>query len=405
MSAQPADALDELREAAAQAAGAPSSKQGKRSSGPGDEPRSGEALPEPYDIEPACLLADRAAPPPRDWIIEDLALAARRVVSMMANGGVGKTLLAIQIAIATALNRPLFGLSVRGGSVVGFLCEDEQSEIERRVRAICTAESIQLEALDQLYLLSRDGSDNMLCAFERDLIVLTEHYWRIDATLERIKPRLLILDTAADSFAGDYMNPAHVRQFIKVALGGFCARHGTAVLLIAHPSAASMATGDGGGFSTAWNNSVRSRLYVRRPDSQDKDEVADRRIIEVKKSNYGPSGGVIPLMFENGRFIFDANPVDEAQASRRKATKADTRLSMAVMKYFHTRANSGQVVAFGAMFKALQADGELERTEDARASEKVRKRLQRTLKALLTEHLIRLSDVPKGYRIASEDSE
>jgi RecA-family ATPase len=371
----------------------------KEQSGNDREPGS---YPEPYDIEPACLWAERAPPPPRDWIIEDLALAAGRVTSFMANGGYGKTTIGIQIAIAAALNRPLFGMSVQGGPVVGFFCEDEQSEIERRVRTTCQAENVELDALDQLHLLSRDGHDNMLCTFERDMVVLTEHYWRVDATLERIKPRLMIWDTAADGFAGDFMSTPHVRQFIKVALGGFCARHSTAVLLIAHPSASSMATGDGGGFSTAWNNSVRSRLYLRRPKSDDAEAIADRRVIEVKKSNYGPSGGVIPLIYEGGRFVLDPDPIDEGQTGKRAAPRADTRLSMAVMTYFHRHANSGQVVAFGAILKALQVSGDLERTEDARTAEKVRKQLQRTLKALVAEGLVRLSEVPKGYRIGVE---
>jgi RecA-family ATPase len=70
-----------------------------------------------------------------------------------------------------------------------------------------------------------------------------------------------------------------------------CLRHETAVLLLAHPSASAMASGDGGGFSTAWNNSVRSRLYLRRPKSEDAEAIADRRVLEVRKANYGPSGG------------------------------------------------------------------------------------------------------------------
>jgi RecA-family ATPase len=348
---------------------------------------------EAYDIQPASTWADRDAPPPRDWIMEDLLIGAGRVTSFMANGGVGKTTIAIQLAVATALSRPLFGKEVRGGAVVGFFCEDEQDEIERRVRAECAASSTVLESLDKLHLVSRDGDDNMLCTFDHDLIVLTDHYWRVDATLAAIKPRLTIIDTAADVFAGDFMSTPHVRQFIKVALGGFCKRHGTGVLLIAHPSSSGMASGDGGGFSVAWNNSVRCRLYLRRPKSEDAEAAADRRVLEIKKANYGPSGAMIPLIYDRGGFILDPEPIEEG-ARPVRAPKADTRLAMAVMAYFDEKASSGQVVTFKTLFEAMQTQAEIPQGD----YQKVRKPLQRTLKGLVNEQLLMDSNVPRGYR-------
>jgi RecA-family ATPase len=270
------------------------------------------AVVEPLVVEPASLLAERDPPPARDWICEGLGLPAGRVTSLIGNGGFGKSTVAHQIAIATALGRPLFGMPVNGGTVFGLFCEDEQPELDRKTRSICHADNIQLELLDSAYLLSRDGKDNILCCFERDQIVLTDLYWQVDATFASLKPRLGIFDTAADLFAGDFMSTPHVRQFIKVALGGLCQRHDSAILLLAHPSASAMASGDGGGFSTAWNNSVRSRLYLRRPKSEDTDAITDRRVLEVRKANYGPSGGLVPLLYGHGRFVLDLNRLTKA---------------------------------------------------------------------------------------------
>ena len=289
-----------------------------------EQPSSAGAL--PYPIEAAAQWAGRAPPLARDWIIEDLALAAGRVTSFMANGGFGKTTIAIQLAVSVSRSKPIFDKEVRGGTVVGIFCEDEQHEIERRVRAECSAAGIDLETLDNLHLLSRDGEDNVLCTFSRDLIVLTPHYWRVDATLAQLKPRLLIIDTAADVFACEFNSTPHVRQFIKVALGGLCNRHGTAVLLVAHPSSTGINSGDGAGFSTAWHNSVRSRLFLRRPKSEDAAAIADRRVLEIKKSNYGPTGGCIPLIYDRGGFILDTDPIEETAATV-KLRKTDTRLA------------------------------------------------------------------------------
>lgn len=360
------------------------------------EETAAQELP-PLEIAPASTWADRKAPPPRDFICEGLGLPACRVTSMIGNGGFGKTTVANQLAIAVATNSPIYGMAVSGGPVLGIFCEDEGPEIERRTRLICEAEGIDLRLLDALYLLSRDGSDNILCAFDHDQIVLTPFYWQLDATVANIRPRLTIIDTAADIFAGDFNSTPHVRQFIKVALGGLCARHETAVLLLAHPSASAIASGDGGGFSTAWNNSVRSRLYLRRPKSDDTDAIADRRVLEIKKANYGPTGATIPLRYERGRFVLDAEPLDEC-AKPVRVSKADTRLTVGIMAYFKEKAASGQVVAFGAIFEALQATGLI----GPGKPETVRKSLQRSLKDLVANGLLRLSNVPRGYRIAEE---
>jgi hypothetical protein len=356
---------------------------------------------EPWDIPPVSMWAARAPPKLRDWIIEDLAIAAGRVTSFVGHGGFGKTTIATQIAIACAISDSLWGMSVNGGSVVGVFCEDEESEIDRRVRLIAEREGIAIDRLDNLHLLSRDGDDNVLASFDHDMIKLTGNYWRLDAAIAQIKPRLTILDTAADMFAGEFMSTTHVRQFLKTALGGYCKRHGTAVMLNAHPSASAMKDGDGAGFSTAWNNSVRSRLYLRTPKSDDREAIADRRVLEIRKSNYGPSGAMIPLIYERGLFVIDREPIEEAAAQPKRAGRADTMLAMAVMAYFREKAPSGQVVTFGAIFEALQKAGDIPKGQ----YETVRKPLQRTLKSLVTEKLLKDCEVPRGYRMATATAE
>ena len=354
--------------------------------------------PEPFSIEPASTWADRDPPPERDSVIDGLAIYAGRVSLMTGNGGFGKTNISLQMLIACAVNRALYGCEMRGGTALGLYCEDEQPDIERRVRAICAADDIPLSSLDRLHVQSLDGEDNIICSFVRDQIVLTPRYWQIDATFAQLRPRLAVLDTAADLFAGDFMSTPHVRQFVKIALGGLAARYGTAIILLAHPSASAMASGDGGGFSVAWNNSVRSRLYLRRPKSEDTEAISDRRVLEVKKSNYGPSGATIPLIYDRGRFCLDSNPIDEGGKVVR-TNRSDTRLAVAVMNIFREKASSGQVVSFGTVFEALQRAGDIPSGD----YETVRKPLQRTLKALAAEGLLKPCEVPRGYRLVPKD--
>jgi RecA-family ATPase len=388
MAAVPKQLLEAVEQAARRTNGASEQRE------PSAEPVS------PLEIPPASSWAAEPAPAPRDWVIDGL-IPAGRVTSFLGDGGTGKTTIAVQIGVHTAMSRRLYGLEVRGGPVLGIFCEDELDEIKRRTRAACEAESIALESLDQVHFESRDGHDNLLCTFDHDHIVLTPFYERLEATVESIRARLVMLDTAADLFAGDFMSTPHVRQFLKVALGGLCVRYGCAILLLAHPSASGMANGGGGGFSTAWNNSVRSRLYLRRPKSEDDPESAkDRRVLELKKANYGPDGSTVPLIFSRGVFVPDDNPIIDGAGPIAKA-KPVTRLALAAMAHFRERARAGQVVSFKAIFEPLQASGVIERGN----YETVRKPLQRTLKQLVDEGLLRQSDVPRGYRLRLTEGE
>ncbi len=53
-------------------------------------------------------------------------------------------------------------------------------------------------------------------------------------------------------------------------------------------------------------------MYLHRPEGADDDEEGDRRILEVKKANYGKAGVRIGVKWANGRFVRDdgANPFD-----------------------------------------------------------------------------------------------
>jgi RecA-family ATPase len=79
-----------------------------------------------------------------------------------------------------------------------------------------------------------------------------------------------------------------------------------AVVLLAHPSRSGLATGEGDGGNTAWNASVRSRLYLARPKS-DGDESPDdnRRILTRKKANYAGRGDAVDMIWQDGYFTIE----------------------------------------------------------------------------------------------------
>jgi hypothetical protein len=73
------------------------------------------------------------------------------------------------------------------------------------------------------------------------------------------------------------------------------------LLLTSHPSLTGIATGTGLSGSTAWNASVRSRLYLKRATTAKEEETAPNlRILEVMKKNSGPTAETITMAGRTG---------------------------------------------------------------------------------------------------------
>ena len=82
------------------------------------------------------------------------------------------------------------------------------------------------------------------------------------------------------------------------------------MLVNAHPSLTGIATKSGMSGSTAWNNAVRSRLYLTRPETDDDvkpDEI--ERVLVRKKANYARADDSIKMLWKDGVFA----PVDSPQ--------------------------------------------------------------------------------------------
>ena len=200
-----------------------------------------------------------------------------------------------QLGIAVAASAEWIGTLPERGPVVYASAEDDLDELHRRVVAIANAQGIDIVKLNDLHFVPLAGSDAVMGAPEAKTAIIREtSIWRgLVAVVERIKPKLVILDTLADVFAGNEIARQEARQFVGI-LRGLAMKYELAVVLLAHPSLSGMASGTGTSGSTAWNNSVRSRLYLETIKGDDGREIdADLRVLRTKKSNYGPTGAEI----------------------------------------------------------------------------------------------------------------
>lgn len=297
-----------------------------------DQPEAAEA---PAPLDPICAAALDGQPvPTRQWHVPDI-VPARTVTILSGDGGTGKSLLALQLAVATAIGRPWIGQPVNGGRVLFLSAEDDMAELHRRLADVVAAECARLADLDNLSLKSLAGADALLAAPMPGgkLLAPTSLHRALRAWIKAHRPALLILDTLADTFGGDEINRAQARQFIGF-LRGLAIDFDCTVLVLAHPSLSGMARGDGASGSTAWNNSVRSRLYFRRVKVDgDTEPDPDRRELEVMKANYGPVGATLALRWEAG--VFRAEPGStETGLDRMAASAKAQRVFLKLLRLF-----------------------------------------------------------------------
>lgn len=246
--------------------------------------------------------------PERKWFVPGL-IPSRVVTLLSGDGGAGKSLLALQIGMATALDceawkdvKPCPGQCLYVGA------EDEADEFHRRMADILEGYGHSFSDLK--------GSFRLVPLAERDALLMIENRGKMVATpllqqlideITAFKPSLIVLDTAVDLYGGDEIKRAQVKQFVG-AFHRLAIQLDCAVLLLSHPSVQGMQSGTGLSGSTAWNGAVRSRLYLT--EATDKDADRNARVLTTMKANFGPKGGKIGLRWDRGRFVLDDGTQD-----------------------------------------------------------------------------------------------
>lgn len=259
------------------------------------------------DIDPAIdsriidPTKDWLAPAPlREWVIDGW-IPRGYVTGIYGDGGVGKSLLVQQLLTSVALGLPWLGLSVVGGRAFGMMCEDDSKELHRRQESINGAYQVRMENLEMLRIAPRLGCDNLLMTFDQhNHPHLTELFADLCRYLSAFRPTLVVLDTLADIFGGNELSRQHARAFVQGVGGRIARRWNCAVVIPAHPSASGLSTGSGTSGSTAWNNTFRSRLYMRRPDDEGD---GDTRLLSRMKANYAPKKAEITCRWHQGAFV------------------------------------------------------------------------------------------------------
>jgi RecA-family ATPase len=277
-------------------------------------------------------LADKT-PPLRRWAWADW-IPAGTVTLLHGYGGIGKTLLAQQLATAYALGQPLFGGVTAGGKALLLAGEDDAAEIWRRQVDICTRFEVDLEDIaETLDILPVPHIDITLAQAEPSgRLQTTPMLQGLRDRIDDLRPGLVILDNSAKLFAFSENDRAHVTRGIRL-LQELCHDFDTTLLLLAHNNK----VGDHSG-STAWENAVRSRLSMTR-DSEDKETI----ILARPKANYADNGQVA-LRWDRGSFRGES-PGAQSEVERIAAENRRQAVEAAVLAFVRERNQQGRPVS------------------------------------------------------------
>jgi RecA-family ATPase/5S rRNA maturation endonuclease (ribonuclease M5) len=246
--------------------------------------------------------------PERHWAVLN-RIPDCEVTLLSGEGAMGKSLILKQLAVATVTAKDWLGTMPVPGPVIYITAEEKIDELHFRLHNIIEHYGARFADLSDLHIRSMKGEDTILAHPNRNGIIqptpLFEQLLKIALV---IKPRWVGLDPAANLFAGNENDRSHVQQFIAL-LTRIAVQGHTAVVLVSHPSLTGINTGSGLSGSTAWHNSVRSRLYLKKAATEKGEEPdPNLRVLEVMKSNYGPPAEALTLRWKDGLFLPVAAP-------------------------------------------------------------------------------------------------
>ena len=296
------------------------------------------------------------------WIPEN------EVTLLAGHGGSGKSYVSLSIGIHVALGLPFGPLSTIPAKVLFFSAEDGAPALRKRLGLLCRELKIDPAQLhDKLHLLDVSDIDPALHRRRRITrdgetvqITDTELVSKLKALVEELEVGMVIIDNASDAYDDDEINRASVRAFVR-SLRIHIARPGRAVLLLAHINKASAQssraprperpTEDYSG-STAWHNSVRSRLSLVPSGT-------DGLVLEHMKANQGPKADPVQLEWHNGvPLVLDSFGVTSPELENaRKAEEAiDRDAIVAVLRDFQKRGERVTTATQGpySIFKLLK---------------------------------------------------
>lgn len=278
-------------------------------------------------------------PPEREWIIR--WWLSYTVTLFVGAGGIGKTLLVLQIAVALAIGRRFIDDVTAPVKVLIWACEDDRDEIWRRVAAICRWFGIDMAELQgRLIVEPRIGQDNTLFTTEYGKPVWTPLLGELEAQVHDYGADVLFLDNIGQTFAANENNRHDATAFLNGIYGIGRGRR-FAPVVMGHPARAAGSEFAG---NAAWENAARMRWYLGTklpdvPDQDDGDTESNERFLCKRKTNYSEKD-YVRLVYTDGVLVPD-EPVSTGLEGTMKAVR-EKQARRVVLEGFRRLLGTGQ---------------------------------------------------------------
>jgi hypothetical protein len=268
-----------------------------------------------------------SAPTPPDFVIERW-LPVGYATLLAGHGGVGKSGIALHLAVCIAMGHHYFGLPTAQRRVLYLSCEDRENILHWRLARICAFEGIALADLaGRLEIVDLVGHDPILYASDpRTGITRTSAYYALEERMLRLGTELLFVDGITDAFGGNENAKVEVKQFVNSLLALIPADRGAIVLIghVAKPTASAPNTSEGYSGTTGWHNAARARWYLY-PETEPGDDWSGGRPnrtgrlhLELQKSNYGAADQALSMEWDERAqlFVGEATQANVSPAGR-----------------------------------------------------------------------------------------
>ena len=253
-------------------------------------------------------------PPPRRFVVGGW-LPVPCLSSCYGGPGIGKSMIAQQLATCVVAGREFFGCAVARSPVLGIFGEDDSEELQRRQWRINQACGLKFADLADLHLEGAAGLDNMLCGFPGGAPNIGPLYEPLIAKANEVKAGLIILDNRAQMFLGNENDRSQATYSANLA-AGIARTIGGCVLLLGHDAKSAESEYSG---STAWDAVTRSRWWLHRVENG-KNEEPDL-VLERRKTNYAPPDSIKLVWRDGVLFASDARHMTQADLLALKMRK------------------------------------------------------------------------------------
>lgn len=258
-----------------------------------------DASPTPWELP----IIDTSAwagrePPARRWIVKGW-LARSTGGALFGEDGVGKSLLAQQLATCVATGERFLGLDVTSGGALYLTCEDDELSLWERQRSINRALGLPLDATPvMLSSLAGHIATELGDYDEHGTFIPGRMYRGIAARAKSIEAGLIVLDNIAHLFPGNEIIRRQVVAFLA-AVDQLAIECNAAVLLLGHPA---KAVGSEYSGNAGWSAHVRQRWFMGWPGDEEESN-PDGRVLKKAKANLSKRGEEVAFVWKDWAFV------------------------------------------------------------------------------------------------------